>query len=145
MTTLNEFLRYARFKGELPSEWDNYKPPHWGLLARAMHALGGSEEKNKATSLLTEEDIEPDDKLVYKLLGKWREELFGAPHHFRRRARTQAKRRDGLHPVSPVLAHRPGAPGYRSEHLLPGRFQGARPEDRERLPHGSAATVGDAP
>ena len=78
MTTLNEFLLYARFKGELPLEWEDYKPPHWALLARAMHALGDTEEKSEATSLLAEEDNEPDDKLVYKLLGKWREELFGA-------------------------------------------------------------------
>jgi hypothetical protein len=24
MTTLNEFLLYARFKGALPSEWEDY-------------------------------------------------------------------------------------------------------------------------
>jgi len=78
MATLDEFLLYARFKGELPPEWEDYKPPHWGLLARAMHALGDTEEKSEATSWLTEEGIEPDDKFIHRLLGKWREQLFGA-------------------------------------------------------------------
>src|SRR5215217_7626581 len=145
MTTLNEFLLYARFKGELPPKRDDYKPPHWCLFARAMYALGDAEEKSEATDWLTEEYIEPDDELVYRLLDRWHEELFGAPHHFSRQARTKAKRRDGLHPISPVPAHCPGAPGYRSEHLLSGCFQGPRPKDPERLPHGSAASVGDAP
>ena len=78
MTTLNKFLLYACFKGELPSKRDDYKPPHWCLLARAMYALGDAEEKSEATDWLTEEYIEPDDELVYNLLGKWREQLFGA-------------------------------------------------------------------
>ena len=78
MTTLNEFLLYARFKGELPPKRDDYKPPHWCLFARAMYALGDAEEKSEATDWLTEEYIEPDDELVYNLLGKWREQLFGA-------------------------------------------------------------------
>src|SRR5215213_10269705 len=78
MTTLNEFLLYARFKGELPPEWNDYQPPHWVLYARAMYTLGDAEERSEATDWLTEEGIEPDDKLVYRVLGKWREELFGA-------------------------------------------------------------------
>ena len=78
MTTLDEFLLLAPFKGELPPELEDFNSAHWGLLARTMHALGDAEEKSEATSLLTGEGIEPDDKLVYKLLSKWREELFGA-------------------------------------------------------------------
>jgi len=78
MTTLNDFLLYARFKGKLPTEYDKYKPPHWYLLARAMYALGDADEKCEATDWLTEEGIEPDDQLVYRLLDRWHEELFGA-------------------------------------------------------------------
>ncbi len=78
MATLDEFLLLAGFKGELPPELEDFNPAHWGLLARAMHALGDAEEKSEATDWLTEEYIEPDDELVYNLLGKWREQLFGA-------------------------------------------------------------------
>jgi len=77
MATLDDFLLLVCFKGELPPESEDFNPAHWGLLARATHALGDAEEKSEATSLLTGEGIEPDDKLVYKLLSKWREELFG--------------------------------------------------------------------
>ena len=34
MTTLNEFLLYARFKGELPSECDDYNPKGEGEEGR---------------------------------------------------------------------------------------------------------------
>src|SRR5829696_7457326 len=78
MTSLKEFLLYARFNGELPPERDDYKPSHWVLYARAMYALGDAEEKSEATDWLTEEGIEPDDQLVYRLLDRWHEELFGA-------------------------------------------------------------------
>src|SRR5215217_6513674 len=78
MTTLNEFLLYARFKGELPPEWNDYQPPHWVLYARAMYTLGDAEERSEATDWLTEEGIEPDDQLVYRLLDRWHEELFSA-------------------------------------------------------------------
>ena len=78
MTTLDEFLLLAPFKGELPPELEAFNPAHWGLLARAMHALGDAEEKSKATDWLAREGIEPDDNLIYNLLAKWREQLFGA-------------------------------------------------------------------
>jgi len=55
MTTLDEFLLLAPFKGELPPELEDFNSAHWGLLARTMHALGDAEEKSEATSLLTGE------------------------------------------------------------------------------------------
>ena len=78
MATLDEFLLLAPFKGELPSELEDFNSAHWGLLARKMHALGDAEERGKATSWLAREGIEPDDNLIYNLLAKWREQLFGA-------------------------------------------------------------------
>jgi len=78
MATLDDFLLLAGFKGELPPELEDFNSAHWGLLAQTMHALGDTEEKGEATSLLTGEGIEPDDNLIYNLLAKWREQLFGA-------------------------------------------------------------------
>lgn len=78
MMNLDTFALAAVIKGYLPADRDDYYLSHIVFDARADHALGDDEGRERAGEFLDEIDEDPDDERIYELAAKWSNELNGA-------------------------------------------------------------------